>query len=151
MIKFKSFLLIGFFLGMSCLVNAQTPDTPDKCKVPAGTKGKYKTISAGKSLPPESITGLRVFVAPKYFTRDKMTEIVAKLKSEYCHEEHLSVVFFDDADVARISRVVVDKLVGNSKVPEIRGFYSLNRETGKESLSFSTKRGNATDEIQIDF
>ena len=148
---FFSFLFLNLILIFSFrTISAQENATPIKeCKVSLKEEVKYKLISIGRTVGEPYITGLRIVVKDKYFNKDDMVQLTKIIKARYCNEEIISVVMFDDAKVAKQARAVIDQLAGNRKVPEIRGFYSMDRKTEKEIISFSTKRGNPADEISI--
>ncbi len=130
---------------------AQTPEPKiEKCKVCPKQTFKYKLISIGRSLSEPPITGLRIVVKQPRFNRTDMAELARVLKAMYCHEESISAVIFDDSKVAKQAHVVVDQLVGTRKVPELRGYFSFDKQTGKTQISFSTKRGNPPEEIALD-
>ena len=121
------------------------------CKVDHVNRVPYDLISSGRGLSDPIETGLRIVVAPKFYNAKDMEELAHILRLQYCQENHLSVVIFDAAKPAKEARAVVDQLTGKRAVPELRGFYSLDRTTDIEKMSFSTKRGNPTDEVKIQF
>lgn len=151
----KLFLIFSVFFNLSFVffsdvAFAQGNSTPIKeCKVSSAKNVKYKLISIGKAIRKPYITGLRIVVKDKFFTKDSMVQLAKIIKGRYCNEETIAVTIFDDAKVAKQARAVIDQLTANRKVPEIRGFYSLDRKTGEESISYSAKRGNSPSEISI--
>lgn len=127
-----------------------TEQQPKKCAIPKKLGGKYKLVSIGHSVEGPLTLGLRVVVKPENFSREYMLQFAQRVKLEYCNEQRITVVIFDDYLAAKSARIVVDYLVGRDAAPELRGFYSLDRTTGEEGIQFSTVRGKPADEIVID-
>lgn len=120
-----------------------------ECKVSYKPRVNYKLVSVGRTIREPIVTGLRIVLEPKDFKEEKLVQLTSLLKAKYCREQEISVVLFDDSTVAKEADVVVDELAGSRKVPELRGFYSFNRKTGKEEMSFSRIRGNPPDEVLL--
>lgn len=131
-------------------VAAQDKSRPiKKCRVQTKNDGEYKLISISRTIREPIVTGLRIVVKDSDFNTADMKTIAAKIKAEYCEEAVISAAIFDDKRVAKQARSVIDYLTGTRMVPELRGFYSLDRTTGAELLSFSRKRGRPADEIKV--
>jgi hypothetical protein len=144
------FLFVFSILAMRNENFAQSKgDEIRECTTSSKKGVKYKLISVGRTIREPGITGLRIAVNKKHFNQDEMVELAAIIKAKYCTAEIISVVIFDDAKVAKQARAVIDQLVGNRKVPELRGFYTFDRPKHVEKISFSRKRGNPTDEVVL--
>jgi hypothetical protein len=135
-----------FFVPIS--VSAQQVETKE-CIDSSKKKTPFRVISVGRSMGPDVITGIRVVVKQRYYNRDDMLQLAQNIKTRFCNESHLTVTIFDDSKVAKIGDIVFTQITGKRIVPEFRGYYSLDRSTGFERLSYSEKRGNPPDEVDI--
>lgn len=145
-------ITLGFIL-IVCLptISGQTNDQRIiECKVSTRPLVKYKLVSIGRGIGKAPLLGLRIVVRDKYFNKNHMLLLVRQINEKYCYDNEIGVTIFDDEKIAKIARIVVEHLAGERVVPEIRGFYSYSRLTGKEQLEFSTKRGNPTSEMTFD-
>ena len=111
---------------------------------------KFKITEIARPKTQPELIGIRVVLKPKYFNRVDMIAITKFLTDKYCQQNKIGITFFDDKAVALDSRSVVDHLTGAQAIPQLRGFFSFNRESKIAELGFSTQRGNPTDEIIVD-
>lgn len=105
--------------------------------------------SVRTSLEP-TIVDLRIFVEPNNFNEAFIRKLADRLTSEYCNEDKVYAVIFDNRKLARDSFFMEDYVRTGGKLIQMRGFYTLDRSIGKIAIEFSTKLGNPTTEIQID-
>lgn len=143
---FFSLIFIPAFLNVNAQENAKEIK---ECKVKSKEKIKYKLISIGRSIREPFITGLRIVVKDKYYNKEDMTQLSKIIKARYCNEENIAVTIFDEAKTAKIADIIIKHLSGERITPEIRGFYTLERENNIEKLSFSKKRGNSATEVSL--
>lgn len=155
--KMRTIKLI-VFLGIAWLMNylpivsfaQEKSQKIIKCKVESSRKVKYKLVSIDRTeVKPPFITGLRIVLKKNRFNRNYMIKLAQRLNAEYCNEEVISAAIFDDYKAAKRADAVIEYLLKKRSVPELRGFYSLNRNTGEELIEFSAKRGNPPNEIKI--
>jgi len=77
-----------------------------------------------------------------------MTALAHRLNEDFCNEKQLTVAICDNYEAAKDTHLIHALLVHEPN-PGLRGAYDINRVTGKESISFSTKRGKPLDEVRI--
>jgi len=92
---------------------------------------------------------LQISVPAENFNRQDMTALAQQLKDRFCHEEHLNVALCDSHKAAR-DGLLIFNLLNHEADPALRGFYDLDRTSGKESIAFSTERGKSLNEIVIE-
>jgi hypothetical protein len=114
---------------------------------------KYELVQNYVTDLPPYTRSLRVVVKKENFNRAFMVRLANALRMRFCSDEEISAVIFDDKHVAE-SLNMGDFLTGRVTPPEVRGLYALTSYTlankGKEeSIEFSTKRGNPTNEVVI--
>lgn len=146
---FANSIALILIIFVSNLAGQQSEGKITKCRVDSKESVKYKLIFTHKnSLPPYTLV-LNIVVKQKDFNTKYMTRLAKTVSSQFCHENEISVTIFDDARAAKRTDIGA-YLAGEIVVPELRGFYSLQRDKKFESIEFSTKRGNPPDEIKID-
>lgn len=89
---------------------------------------------------------LAVGVNPRHFNRDDMTALARRLSRVYCREQRLDVTILDDRRAAR-------EFAPTNETEwfqrHVRGYYELDRTTGKEEIRFTTDPGKPDDVIKI--
>lgn len=100
-------------------------------------------------LPPFMVMS-DIVVRKRDFTRSNMERLAKTLTARYCGENQVSVAIFDERGAA-LKLDMFEYLMGRTKSQAVRGFYSLNRDEKRISLSFSSKRGRPTSEVVIEF
>lgn len=124
--------------------------TPGTCRPRNENKGAPK-YRVGQKYRPETNPSrlvLHISVEPKHFNRDDMTALAKQLGKNFPRELRLSVAICDEYKTAKDPGIIYDVLMRESP-PALRGFYELDRVSGKEVISFSTERGKPNDEIVI--
>jgi hypothetical protein len=90
-----------------------------------------------------------VLVRPKDINEDFLLALASRLKAEYCHATTLQVVIFYSKKYAN-PLSIEDLAQSKGETILMRGFYTFDRESGRDKLEFSKRLGNRTTEIQID-
>jgi len=98
----------------------------------------------------ERILLLQISVKPARFNRSDMTALARQLNSDFRKEKNLNVAICDTFEAAKDTSLIYGLLTHQTH-PVLRGFYDLNRVSGKEAISFSTQRGEPLDEVTINF
>ena len=142
-------ILILVILCCFCSVTQTKSQNRDSQKCKSEVKGgKYKLAYEVRPLRGDEGLLLLIVIKPKNVNREFMIQLANRLKSTYCQEKSFQAVIFDDKTLANVDSMT-ELIQSKGKTILMRGFYSFNRETGKDDLEFSTKRGNSTTEIQI--
>ena len=141
-------VLIGVFFAI-CITAQKPPNQIEKCRVDSKERVNYKLIFEHRnSLPPYALIA-KIVVRQRNYNKEYMQRLAQTLASRYCHDDQISVAIFDDEKAARKTDMF-EYLIGHVKVPELRGFYSMDRAEKTSGIVFSTRRGNPPDEIKID-
>jgi len=147
------FLQIGVALGITLTGATGTPkfgQKLEKCKAqeqmdaPGFRIGRIRR-TVEKGVP---ILLLQISVEPEHFNKADMMALARRLKGDFCKEKQLNVAICDDVRAAMDTHLIFD-LLRNEPNAGLRGGYDLDRVNGKESISFSTKRGRPLDEVKI--
>ena len=85
----------------------------------------------------------------KHFNRDDMIALARRLNKDFRREQRVTFVICDEYETAKDPGVVYD-LLRREPPPALRGFYEIDRVSGREGISFSTERGKPTSEIFVD-
>jgi hypothetical protein len=89
---------------------------------------------------------LAISINSRYFNRDDMIALAHRISKDFCHERRLEVEIFDQRTAAR-------KFFPTSEIEWFhkhwRGTYLLDRDTGSESISFSTAPDKPKGELRI--
>ena len=93
---------------------------------------------------------LQISVDSTHFNRADMSALAERLRMDFCKETHLSVAICDDYSAAK-DGLLLYGFFTHQRPGGLRGFYDLNRLTGKEGLSFSTERGRSVNEVELSF
>lgn len=125
-------------------------DKIPQCDINQDNEVKYKVVYANRGIREPYTLGLRIVVKEKQVNREFILKLAESLRRRYCMDNDIGATIFDDKEIAKSADAIVDQLLGKKQIPEIRGFYSLDRKNGIEKVSFSSKRGNPPDEIVID-
>ena len=143
----KQIFLAAFFLyNLSIGISAKQKPVR-KCAFDA-KGGNYKPVVIAR----EKIgtVDLRIFVKPKNFNAEFMRKLAQRLKAEYCNDNEIYAVIFDDWKLAESAFYIDDYIQSGGKIVQMRGFHSLDRKRGKELIEFSKNPGNPTTEVLID-
>jgi hypothetical protein len=89
---------------------------------------------------------LAISVDPGHFRRADMVALARTLNRVYCKEPRLVVAVLDDHRAARAFSPTTETEWFQK---HIRGYYDLDRDARKETISFSTEPGKPRDEIKI--
>jgi hypothetical protein len=110
--------------------------------------GKYKFAGEGRTITGDKNLLIFITIKSKNINQEFMSQLAKRLKSEYCNEQRIQVVIFDDPKLANVLSMS-DLLQSQGKTILMRGFYSFDRLTGEDEIEFSSKRGNPTSENKI--
>ena len=139
------------FLAFGITVSAQSRKI-EKCNVRSKDQPKYDVIFEQKNDLAPYWLGVDIVVRPENFNADFMRGLADTLTRRYCHDNYISVTIYDEKRAARntTDSVMALYLRGRIKVPALRGFYSFDKDSKHVGVSYSTKRGNPTDEVRIE-
>ena len=145
------FVALTFFV-LAVAVNSLFGQSK-KCDSDYKDSVEYKLVQNYKTDLPPYIRSLRVVVKQENINREFMIRLARTLRHRFCTDNEITAMIFDSKRVAR----TIDEgqfLMGRVKVPEVRGFYTLTSYTlanqgREESIEFSTKRGNPTNEVVV--
>jgi hypothetical protein len=124
-------------------------------QVPARCHGKEKVNHApkyrigwvaGYSVKGPKALAVAISINPRHFTREEMTALARQLGQDLCNEQRIVVSILDDYQAAKHYDLSNEKTWPKLR---LRGYYELDRDTGKEVIHFSLKRGNPVDEVTI--
>lgn len=138
-------------LFMLIIISVQSTLSFAQCPVSkADRKNEVKVNIAQsyKSNLPPFYRALRIVVKQKDFTHDSMVRLAKTIRNKFCQDDEITAIIFDDKRVA----MTMDEgqyLIGEIKVPEVRGFYSYSKEDNYEGIEFSTERGKPFNEVRI--
>jgi hypothetical protein len=123
---------------------------PVKCPSKSKTKTMYRMGISDRTAkgPPTLI--MQISVQPKKFNREDITTLAQQLKEDFCQEQRIHISLFDDAKEAKSTALIYGYLSQGGETGALRGFYDLDRTTGKEVITFATKRNNPLNEVVID-
>jgi hypothetical protein len=93
---------------------------------------------------------IQISLKPNFFNREDLTALAQQLKEDFCKEQSIHVSIFDDAKEAKSTALVYGYLSQGGETGALRGFYDLDRATGKEVITFTTKRNSPLNEVVID-
>lgn len=110
---------------------------------------KYRIGYQERTKGKPSILVLYISIKPKHFNRDDMIALAKRLNKDFRRELQLNVVICDEYETAKDPGIIYD-LLRREPPLALRGFYELDRVSGKEGISFSTERGKPMDEVDID-
>jgi hypothetical protein len=129
--------------------NTQIEDTVVKAKVAAASGPNSQAIpyKIGGSMRSRIERILWIVIEPESFTRDKMVMLASQLNQDFPDERRIYAVFFDSETAARNYDPAGGSYPISKKLE--RGQYYLDRVRGRESINFSSQRGNSVDEIKI--
>lgn len=145
--KMKQIFLLPILFSLFLIPCLAQSVKVQKCK--SEVKGrKYKLVSEGRGIREDKSLLIFIAVKPKSLNREFMTQLARRLKSQYCNEQRIQVVIFDDQKIANPDSLW-EYLESKGQTFLMRGFYSFDRLTGKDEIEFSSKRGNPTTENQI--
>ena len=136
------------FLALAFSAHAQTETTAERCTSNSDDHVKFRIVSVDRGIREPFVLELRIVLKSDDFNRTFMVRLAKTIRETYCKEKNVGIVIFDDKKAAKRTDMV-RFLTGQVQVPEVRGFYSLDRQRNLESMSFSTKRGNAYDEVVV--
>jgi hypothetical protein len=97
----------------------------------------YEAPSTVPDGPPMSV--VQISIDSENFNREDLLRLALKLKKQFCKEDRLFAVLFDD--VAYIKHLYVSNDAGFHEAEESkRGYYYLDRKTGEEYIEYCTVR-----------
>jgi hypothetical protein len=91
---------------------------------------------------------LHISIEPKHFNREDMTALAERLNIDFPREKRLTAAICDEYKVAKDPGIIYAVLM-RERSPALRGFYELDRVSGKEVISFSPERGKPNVDIVI--
>jgi hypothetical protein len=112
---------------------------------------KYKVKIGYRTIREPIQLILQVGVKPEQINRTDLMLLAKQLSQDFCREQGLYVAIYDDPRAVKEWHWLYDYSLSRGK-PEtgpLRGLYELDRKTGEEKISFSTRRNNPLDEIVI--
>jgi hypothetical protein len=89
---------------------------------------------------------LAVSIDARHFSRDEMVALARRIRQDFCHEQRLDVALLENYKAAR-AFVPTKEIEWSQK--HWRGDYFLDRESGEESISFSTAPGKPRSEVKV--
>ena len=117
-----------------CKLQGKDMKAPDY-KLGVTYEGPSRVPWKEEDITPMSI--VHISIDSKNVNRDDMIRLALKLKNDFCKEERLFVVLFDDS--AYINRIYVSVDAFFHKADESkRGYCYLDRITGEEYITYST-------------
>lgn len=108
---------------------------------------KYKTMASMRTREKRSVLILWIVIEPTDFVRDRMLLLAHQLNQDFPNEQRIYAVIFDSEDWARHYNPAGGSYYISKKLE--RGEYNLDRLKGRESINYSSQRGNSVDEIKI--
>jgi hypothetical protein len=75
-----------------------------------------------------------------------MTALAYQLALDFCKEQRLTIIIFDDFRAAKNYTPSIEKTQPQTR---IRGLFELDHGTGKFEINFSTEPGKPPDEIKV--
>lgn len=112
---------------------------------------RYKVAIGDRTIREPVQLILQVGVKPENFNRTDMTLLAKQISQDFCREQGLYVAIYDDPRAVKQWHWLYyySRTAGKSETGPLRGLYELNRKTGEEKISFSTRRNNPLDEVVI--
>lgn len=141
--------LLSIILFSVCFSVVGQKQKIETCSAKNLKGGEYKLISVIYPVNTPHKVVLDIWIKPKNFTKEYMTKLATRLRATYCNEDYISVSIFDNKKDQLGSGH--DFIISGGKINRSRGYYWLNKKTGEEGISFSTKPGNPIDEVKIIF
>lgn len=149
-------ILLLWCLGLCVLVSAAGPRAVHgQAKNVRRCKGervfKYKVEVGDRTIREPISLVLLAGVKPEHFNRTDMTLLAKQLSQDFCREQALYVAIYDDPRALKQWHWLYyyARTEGKSDKGPLRGLYELDRKTGQEKISFSTRRNNPLDEVVI--
>jgi hypothetical protein len=112
---------------------------------------KYKVEIGVRTIVEPVKLVLLVGVKPEQINRTDMTLLAKQLSQDFCREHGLYVAIYDDPRALKqwYWLYYYARTEGKSEKGPLRGIYELDRKTGAEKITFSTRRNNPLDEVVI--
>lgn len=137
------FVVTSAMVASSVIGNAQSSGQD------YGKRIEYKVAKSIRTVAgPETII-VHISVKPKVFNREDMLRLAEELRSDFVGEKRIMVWLFDSSSSAKTFTPLTHSLTYKRDYQSLRGFYDLDRETGREGIEFSTARGKPRDEVQL--
>lgn len=142
----RGLVALSLLLTMVGLIYGQTTV---KCHAKDKVKHapKYRVGWTTYTVEGPKTLAVAIGVNPRYFNREDMTAFARQLEKDFCQEQRIVAVILDDYRAAKHYAPSIE--ITWPKLRE-RGFYELDRVTGKQQISFSLVLGNPKDEVKID-
>lgn len=126
-----------------------------RCKVKDIHAPRYKigsTVRTGESeAQPVSATLLvMISIKPQHFNRDDMIALARRLNREYCIEQNLTVLIFDNHQSAGHFSASYESETQERDLAALRGNYHINRQTGEEVVLFSKDPAKPREMVKIE-
>jgi hypothetical protein len=141
------------FVTLAFSVQVTNGQKPVKCPVRRETKSapQYRIgqVKRGET-EGQPILLLQVSVKPQHFNRYDMAALAKRLNEEFCNEKRLNVAITDNHKAAK-DKSLLYGLMTKQPARSLRGFYDLDRVTGKEGITYSNKPGGPLDEVVFNF
>jgi hypothetical protein len=99
----------------------------------------FRTVEEAPSLL------VQISIKPGFYEREEIVALAERLNKEFCKEQRLTVLIFDNNRAAKKFDVNELKLYSEA----IRGEYSLDRVSGNEYISFSQDAGKPSERLKI--
>lgn len=136
-------------LTLVAIANA-SGQKPVKCLSKSKTKPFYRIEIVDRTIRGAPTLVMQISLKPKNFKSEDITALAQQLKEDFCKEQRIHVSLFDDAKEAKSTALIYGYLSQGGETGALRGFYDLDRTTGKELITFSTIRNNPLNEVMID-
>lgn len=132
---------VPFTFGQKPIICQRQSENKNPLKYRIGSKYRPETAP--------SMLIVHISIDPKYFNREDMIALARQLNKDFSREKQLTAAICDEYKTAK-SRGIIYDLLRREPPTALRGFYEIDRTTGKEGISFSTERGKPLDEVDID-
>jgi hypothetical protein len=135
-------------LLLASLANGQQSN---KCPPTIGLKApKYEIGQSDHTVDGSPALVLLVSIKNKHFNVEDIKALALRFKDDYCNEQRLNVLIFDNKSSAKSFTLVKENNpTYDQDQKALRGFYFLDRTTGKEYIEFSSERGNPEYRIEL--
>lgn len=152
----RKHILLLWCLGLCVSVSAGVPQPAHgqaknvhRCKGPRAFSYKVKVGYRTAREPIQLL--LQVGVKPEQINRTNLMLLAKQLSQDFCREQGLYVAIYDDPRAVKEWHWLFDYTLSEGKREKgpLRGLYELDRKTGEEKISFSTRRNNPLDEVVI--
>lgn len=148
MLKIKILLVCVIVLIFASITEAQNTKL-GTCTVSSSVNIKYKLGVWVRPVSETKTLFLQISIKPENFNKEFLIKLAERIKNEYCNEQKLSVVIFDNHKFAKDFSAFDEMFDSNNRNVKVREIYDLDRITNKESIIFSSEIGKPINEIEI--